>query len=273
MCERSDALLDAMAAHRVVYRQPLPADAEAALLDLPPAVRDLVTRIVVAQALLTASERELTVRLPAQVGEHYEFERKRIVDRLIRSKGGDGADLATDTWRKELLIAAGGLLPIGAGFMDVTSGVPRGYLIRGGLRQFVRAAWAIMKARGRAPFVELHAHTESMGAFSAQGWMSSYRVLAELLLLNPHLRGVIRANWFIDPRIAEISPHLAYTREVPAKHGAVFLFVEIDRCGSSGALAKSARGRALFERGEYVPRIYMMIWPRADLLRGFQTSA
>lgn len=238
---------------------------------LEPATRDSLARVCIADMLLAAPGRRLIVKLPRSMVELYEHERERIVGRLV-DDGGTRADLCQDSWRKELLIAAGALLPIGAGFVDLEAGVPRSYLLRGGVLQVARVARAVLASGGFSPFAELHAHTESIAGFTEEGWAKAYRTLAELLSTNPQLRGVIRANWFIDPRIALISPKLAYTRQVPERHGATFLFLEEDRDGRSGALARSPTRRALYESGRYVPQIHMMIWPRRSLLKAFGTN-
>lgn len=262
------ALVHGVVAHDASFREPLPHAIAAALRRLDAATLDRVSRASIAGVLAAAPTRRLRVQLPGAVVGCYRSERLRILARLADPLSGH-ADLLQDSWRKELLIAGGALLPIGAGFVDVQAGVPRSYLFRGGLAQGLRGLRAVVASGGFHPFVELHAHTESIGRFTPQGWLDAYRVLAALLLANPGLRGVIRANWFIDPRMASISPRLAYTREVPARHGATFLYVGEDRQGTSGALARSATRRELFASGRYVPQIHMMIWPRRALLRGF----
>jgi hypothetical protein len=266
------ALLARLGDHSISFRQPLPVDVAQALHALGPDERDRFSRLAIACTLQAAPARRLPVSLPESVAGFYRQERLRIVRRL-QNTTGLAADLLHDSWRKELLIAAGALLPIGAGFVDVQAGVPRSYLLRGGFAQALRGLRAVLECGGFAPFAELHAHTESIAAFTPEGWQAAYRVLAELLSANPALRGVIRANWFIDPQIATISPRLAYTRDVPGRHGARYLFVALDRQGSSGALARSPTRRALFESGRYVPQIHMMIWPRRALLQAFAPPA
>ncbi|MBX3643362.1 MAG: hypothetical protein KF720_09870 [Rubrivivax sp.] len=261
------SMWDGLARHAVRFRQAVPESFAASLPALSAKAGDALTRLAVARALLAAPRPELPVVLPDAVRVFWARECHRIAQRLLVA--GQDADLRADSWRKELLIASGRLLPVGAGFVDFEAGVPRSYLLRGGVSQFLQGLRALTSAGGREPFLELHAHTESISGFSPDGWLASFRILAEMLRLNPHLRGVTRANWFIDPQIASISPHLVYTREVPAAHGATFLFVSHDTDGTSGALARSPTRRAMFERGEYVPQIHMMIWPRKALIEAF----
>ncbi len=264
----AECVIAGLALHRVTFRHAIPESLRLVMLDRECAIWDPVARLSIAGALRAVPGRDLSVRVPDSICELWRLERIRIIDRLLNETNGP-ASLLADSWCKELLIGAGALLPIGAGFVDVLAGVPRSYLFRGGAAQFLRGLRALVSAGGHAPFAELHAHTESIAGFSPEGWLAAYRVLAELLLLNPHLRGVIRGNWFIDPRIARISPRLTYTRAVPEQHGATFLFVAHDTAGTSGALARSPTRQQLFERGLYVPQIHMMIWPRRDLIRAF----
>jgi hypothetical protein len=84
------------------------------------------------------------------------------------------------------------------------------------------------------------------------------------------VKGWIRSSWFLAPELERISPRLRCLREVPVAGGAKLFFVELDRAGTSGALAKSATRRALFAKGRYVLAIYMRVWPREAMLRWYR---
>lgn len=203
------------------------------------------------------------VRVPDAVLALYPGELARI----LGAAKSNAVDLSHDRWLKNLAIAAGRLLPVGAEFADIHSGIPRSMPWRLGARGSLQALRCIvLECGGFTPFFELHAHPDQLADFTPQGWDASYHRLAALLEHNPAYKGVMAASWFRDPALATISPRLSYLREVPEKNGARMFHVGSDREGRSGALARSATRRRLFGEGRYVPNIYMMIWPRKALL-------
>lgn len=237
----------------------------------PATLRD-VNRYVWAAQVAAFDGTTLPLTTPESVQRLYERELDRVLAQL-RADDDRYADARHDSQRKDLAILGGRLVPVGAGFAAPRAGVPRSVLLKGGVGQFARGLVALVRGGGARPWLELHTHLDCLSDFSAAGWEQSYLRLAELLALNPHLRGVFRASWFLDPALQQISPNLAYLRELPLRHGACLLFVQRDLVGDSGALHRSARRRQLFDEGRYVPDIYLMAWPRRDLLRWAESHA
>lgn len=206
-----------------------------------------------------------TVALPDSILPLYVRELRRILE-AIRDEGRD-IDLAEDRWRKNLAILDGRLIPVGAEFADVGSGLPRNTLLRDSVATRLRVLRCVMtQTHGFKPMLELHAHPDSLDDFNPAGWLQSYKRLAEILAINPEYKGVIASSWFRDPILTRISPRLSYLREYPESYGALMVRLGEDRDGSSGALARSPTRRSLFEQGGYVPVIYLMIWPREKML-------
>jgi hypothetical protein len=203
--------------------------------------------------------------LPPSVLPLYLREFRRILEAIHEDRMD--IDLFEDRWRKNLAILHGRLIPVGAEFADIGSGLPRSTLLRGSFVQRLRVLRCVMtQTRGFKPMLELHAHPDSLDDFSPGGWLESYKRLAEILAINPEYKGVIASSWFRDPVLSNISPRLSYLREYPEAHGASMVKLGMDRDGSSGALARSPTRRSLFEQGQYVPAIYLMIWPREAML-------
>ena len=117
----------------------------------------------------------------------------------------------------------------------------------------------------RKSYYYVHTHTPILSNFSEQGWEQSYKQLANMLKENSHIKGVIRSSWFFDPKIKEISPRLAYLRDLPIKNGAKIFAGGPDDSGN--ALSKSRSRRELFDSGQYKPMIYLLIWPREALIK------
>ncbi len=206
-----------------------------------------------------------SVELPRSVLPLYAREFRRIL-KAIHHDTKD-IDLSDDRWRKNLAILQGRLIPVGAEFADIGSGLPRSTLLRDSFVQRLRVLRCVMtQTHGFKPMLELHAHPDSLDDFNPDGWLASYRRLAEILALNSTYKGVIASSWFRDPVLSRISPRLSYLRDYPQAHGALMVKIGMDEDGRSGALARSPTRRALFEQGRYVPTIYLMIWPRETML-------
>ena len=210
---------------------------------------------------------EARIRLPQTICDLYIREISRIRDQLTQLNL-EYYDFDNDPFVKDFALLTHRFIPVGAEFAVPFSGVPRRALFQGGIRQFFRATGVIMfRTCGFGPFVSLHAHPLALYDFNPEGWENTYHRLAELLELNPIIKGITSASWFLDPKLKSISPHLSYLRDVPEKNGAAFFFVEYDYEGTSGALAKSATRRGLFRQGAYVPAIYMRVWARNDIFQ------
>lgn len=204
--------------------------------------------------------------LPRSIVVLYERELERI---LFQTESFDDRyfDVGNDEFLKDLAIVTHRLIPVGAEFAEGGSGIPRRILFAAGARQFFRSLWFItFKCRGFKPYFALHAHTLALKDFHPEGWQATYHRLAELLELNPAMKGWLSASWFLDPALETISPHLAHLRKVPVENGGLLMFVRYERDGASGALVKSPTRRRLFAEGRYLPATYMRVWPREAVI-------
>jgi hypothetical protein len=78
---------------------------------------------------------------------------------------------------------------------------------------------------------------------------------------------VFGSAWFYDPALREISPRLAYLREVREAHGARNFRFGTGPDVVADALERSPTRRRLHAEGRYVPAAHYLVWLRADLLR------
>ena len=210
--------------------------------------------------------------LPDSVKVLYPNELQRILDQLD-SFELDFFDFDKDPFVKDLAILNHRLIPVGAEFVELNSGIPRSFLFRGGVKQLLYGAWfCTFYTHGFRPFFALHAHILSLDDFNPDGWHNTYKRLAELLKCNEKMKGWMSSSWFLDPQLEKISPHLVYLRKVPQENGAAIFFVEHDPEGKTGSLAKSATRRRLFQQGRYRPAIYMRVWPHHAMLRWYQQN-
>jgi hypothetical protein len=178
----------------------------------------------------------------------------------------------SDLFHRDLSLARLILLPAGPGVVEVQY-APRSLLVRNqedlGKRalQFARGMLLFgAKARGFGPFYSTHTDPRTIKEFTPEGWIFFYERVAELLEMNPHIRGVFRSSWFIDPKLAEISPRLLYLRVMPQENGAEVFYWGSSSDDEDNATAKSATRRRLVKEGNYVPTCYYLVWLRRDIL-------
>ncbi|MGM0562647.1 MAG: hypothetical protein ACQETX_16480, partial [Pseudomonadota bacterium] len=210
--------------------------------------------------------------LPETIAQLYARQLERI-DGQLAHEPDNYFDLSNDPFRKDLAILRHRLIPFGAELATPYSGISRSLLTRGGWKQAENLIRLMVSCRGIKPFLELHMHPRDIASFNPEGWIETYENLADFLAVNSSFLGVQSTSWFLDPAIQEISPHLAYLRQVPERCGAVILYAGEDDCERSGAFATSQSRRTLFQSGQYRPRLYTRIWLRGMLLQRRWRSA
>jgi len=104
-----------------------------------------------------------------------------------------------------------------------------------------------------------------MADFNEEGLRRFYRRMAELLKRNS-VKGVMGASWYYDPALREISPRLAYQRSLVVENGGISMKLRASKNDVESATRKSETRRRLYEKGEYRPTAYALIWLRDDLL-------
>lgn len=169
-----------------------------------------------------------------------------------------------DIFWKELAIARLQFFPITSGIVDFYSGFGFRQGLNRNLFQSIDFIYFILKY-GRKPYYRTHLHTPTLDCFSAEGWIESYLQIAKMLEADESVKGLIRTSWYFDPSIKKISPHLSYLQELPLNNGAKLFHVGLDKSGC--ALKTSKVRRELNNQGIYTPINYLLVWPRAAIIR------
>ncbi|MBA6412696.1 hypothetical protein H2508_06170 [Parahaliea sp. F7430] len=241
--------------------------AETQLSQADPRLVEAYNRFLLAYLLSEFHPSRCPLILTESIKELFDAQIKRL-NNSCEQGSTDHFTLHNDSFRKDLAIATGRLIPLGAEFAQVNAGIPRRLLISGGAKQFCRFGAFMIRQKGQlSGFLELHAHPHYLDDFNPEGWTLCLKRLAKLLQHNPNLPGVFSSSWFLDPQLERISPRLAYLREQTIASGAQLFYVGPDTTGNSGAINRSPTRRILFERGEYTPVIYTRIWTRPALCR------
>jgi hypothetical protein len=168
---------------------------------------------------------------------------------------------------KDLALCRLKLLPCGSELVDIYSGIPRSILFRDDLQQFVRCTrFFLLKGSGFRPWYESHWDRRLIRSFTPQAYDQCYLRIAELLEINPAIRGMMGSSWWFDPVLESISPNLTFLRKVPLDNGAQLFRVGTSAAATQAAVYLSAERRRLYDSGKYLPTIYLLAWARKDLL-------
>lgn len=228
---------------------------------------DMYHRLVLATLIVAFDQRRKFMRLPESIVAQYAIEFHRILAQFDTAKRGFHLH-GNDLFAKDLAICRGKLLPCGAELVDVLSGVPRSLAFKGGVAQLFEFTWYFsMRLGGFHPFYEMHLDPRSLTQFTPRGWDHSYRCIADLLELNPGVRGVFGSSWWFDPEVERVTPNIGFLRQRPLNAGARIFRVGTDDGAIRNATKFSRIRKDLYEQGRYLPCNYLMVWAREDLLR------
>ena len=137
----------------------------------------------------------------------------------------------------------------------------------GGIKQFFCYLYFVLfKARGFSPYFSEHIASRNLQHFNEHEMNLSYQRIAELMKLNPRIKGFYCRSWFLDPKLEDISPNLGYLRKVPLQNGARLFAAGSAQKDFRHALALSAKRRRLYKQGKYLPTGYAYVWPRKEFL-------
>jgi hypothetical protein len=189
------------------------------------------------------------------------------IERDLRERPDAHYSLGHDAFVKDLAIAAQRLFPAGAQVFH-RSGVPRKALFESrSPARILQGARFFARAGGFKPWFAIHTHSPDLGEFHEDGWRACYHRLAATLRRHQDVLGVFGGSWFFDPRIADVSPRLAYLRAIPVGAGALSMRLRPDAVSVDLATAKSATRRRLVTEGKYHPTPFLLAWHRDDLIR------
>jgi hypothetical protein len=217
-------------------------------------------RCAIVQGIVTTLGSRRFADLPHRVACEQTLQFQRILD--DRDCGAEWLDLDHDLFQKEFGLATLRLYAAGAQLVDYRCGVPRSLVIRGGWRLALGKLRLILQSGGFRPYFQIHTHSFMLDRFNESGWEECYLCCAELYSIHPEVLGMYGSSWFYDPALEQISPRLAYLRDTPTRGGAHLLFVETGGSAINNSLASSPTRRKLYDKGEYMPKSYMLLWAK-----------
>ncbi|MBN2475127.1 MAG: hypothetical protein JXB62_11000 [Pirellulales bacterium] len=198
---------------------------------------------------------------------HAAFER---IDDQIGNPSEDYFDLSRQATRCDFRMVCFSRIPAGVEHFEL-SGIPRKLSVSGGVSQGVRFLRMLRRTGGRRPLYEMHVahHISDMAFFRAynpEARAATYRNVAQCLEMNPQIRGLMAGSWWFDPQARRVSPRLPDFGELMLDHGAFLFRYERDSSALKNALANSPARQRLYDKGQYAPTTYIVIWPRDALI-------
>ena len=198
--------------------------------------------------------------VPEAIRAELRHEQGRIRNEALESPIGHYLP-QKDAFLKDFSLLRGAAMPVYTGIVDTHTSLWRRPLIFGTLSQKMRFLGVLLsRPMGTRYFFQHHTHTSLLDRFNDEGWIKTYRLVAELLAVNPDHKGFCGISWFYDPQLEKVSPRLSYLAGFPLSRGAIRFHLGEDNSGS--ALSKSKTRVELYESGKYIPQSYMLVWPR-----------
>ena len=229
---------------------------------------DAQRRALVATWVLELPGRVNEADLPPEVLQFYPFWLDKLAA-FLSDAAEAGAAYDRDHWAKDVRFALVLSVP-GARTqtIDLSSPMGPGQVVRNGRDGY---GWspliAYVKAQGwKKPWLEVHTESRHTDDFSEPGWDQAWASAAAICKRRPELAGMIGSSWFYDPPLETISPRMAYLRLNPLKGGAFIIHQGPGQIHSDRAGATSPTRRALIESGEYLPRSWLVAWPKSTLI-------
>jgi hypothetical protein len=146
-------------------------------------------------------------------------------------------------------------------------GLARSALWRVGWRELPRLLRGIIRLGGFAPALSPHlAWRRRQIVLSEREHYRSLALMAQVLELQPALRGFVAEAWFYSPDTVAASPHLAWAPQLFRDWDGVLLVT--GAAGKESGVFESGKGRQeLAASGAFRPTLGLAIWPRSAMLR------
>jgi hypothetical protein len=158
------------------------------------------------------------------------------------------------------------------------SGFPRSWLLRVPPGEALSVAWHVfVRMGGRRPYYVPHnAQRKKFSAMflEAEQRRSMVRI-AQMLELNPHIRGFMGEGWLHSPNLGEASPHLKWMMQINRELvdlGAAFTTIG-PAPEDSGFLVGDKRRLARYQSGEWKPLTGVLIAPRRAMIEWARRQA
>jgi hypothetical protein len=148
------------------------------------------------------------------------------------------------------------------------SGLPRSWLLKvRGRARLTLLAWVATRLRGFRPvfFPHLNAHRKSRWVLTEQESNRSYYRMAQSMMHQPDVKGLVASSWLHSPDTFAVSPHLSWMNQTFLDNGGLVVIMG-PADPDCGVLSRSPERKKLYEAGLFKPTTGLILWPRRDML-------
>ena len=159
--------------------------------------------------------------------------------------------------------------PLGDGGFMTDLGFTRGIAVSFGFGLFVLPIWLPEEAGDDRPWIIVHLNgREAQDVSDWNAWMEQIQPSVAFFRANPQFAGMFGTGWMSDPAVAEMSPHLAFMRQMMLDGGATIVAIgSTDAETIKHATSTSATRRRRYEDGSWTPSDHRLVWARDDYIR------
>jgi hypothetical protein len=152
-------------------------------------------------------------------------------------------------------------------FHWTNSGLPRSWVAKVTGRDRLRLLyWVARKLKGFGPVFFPHLNPNRK-----QRWLTelaanrSYYCMAQSLILQPDVKGMVASSWLRSPDTYAVSPELAWMNKTILENGGLAVVMGPADPGS-GVLTRSPTRQKAYEAGVFKPTNGLVIWPRDAMI-------
>jgi len=203
--------------------------------------------------------------LPPNVIESVKEWFRQLVESMFAGNYIHGIN--SDLFRKDLAISALNMWPSRSICHYEMSALPRRFLTTNGIAQlFSASSMLLRKIKNRQFMYEFHMEDRRKNPhFLEAGWREFYLEIAQRLKSETHVSGIFAQSWFWDPVVIKTFPKMTYLRKLPESGGAMFYL--LDKCDDPTHVAlQNKKRQRLYEKKLYIPKSYLMVWPREMII-------
>jgi len=245
--------------------QPIRALKEALRAGGVPCESDALERVLLSQAIEESLGKIESLPVPPSV---HELIRKQYAA-FRQFPGSAGPSLAVDAKETDAFIAACKMCTLRrfpAGPLDwVVSGMPRKWFLKmppleiPGAMRFILGEFGGVKP---AFYVHVAHPPRNRALIIVKEVRRAYYRMAQALMLQPEIKGIMCATWLHDPAAMERYPYIAALNEPYLKLGGRLVTNLGPAPESSGFLKFNSARREQYERGETKLKSVLAMWPR-----------
>lgn len=225
---------------------------------------DELVKLLILKLITKFSVHRIDLIIPIDITNNYE----RSIQRIYKQwtiEPTTKLNKVDDLLLKDIGLLTGALLPCAERVVEPFSAIQRSLAFTNGITQGIRFIKLLIAAKGNKPVCRLHVHLSEINDLSAANWQVTCLQIAQLLKLNPRLKGVVGASWFYDPEIASYSSKLAFIKQQLKEINASWFFSH-NEGQQSCALNRSPTRRKAFASGHYTPKNYIVFIPKNNLI-------